>query len=167
MTTPMRNVEHLPYLLLLHCCRLGWLCITAWLQIGLRRKLSSLFPQRSQHYSNSCESNSSCFTASSWSHRKIMDKPRKTWENHGTTPEIPGKNRGMSVFQKCLSVIFRSRRVRPGFRKSLRGDSFKSPSNLGKSWKITSNFKASMKQQNSWFFWHMRKQFVNKMFGRN
>lgn len=91
----------------------------------------------------------------------------KTWENHGTTPEIPGKKRGMSVFQKCLSVIFRSRRVRPGFRKSLRGDSFKSPSNLGKSWKITSNFKASMKQQNSWFFWHMRKQFVNKMFGRN
>lgn len=87
MTTPMRNVEHLPYLLLLHCCRLGWLCITAWLQIGLRRKLSSLFPQRSQHYSNSCESNSSCFTASSWWHRKIMDKPRKnmgkSWNNTG------------------------------------------------------------------------------------
>ena len=109
-------------------------------------KLSSLLPQRSQHYSNSCESNSSCFTASSWWHRKIMDKPRKTWENHGTTPEIPGKKRGMSVFQKCLSVIFRSHRVPPGFRKSLRGDSFKSPSNLGKSWKITS-FKLSWSSQ--------------------
>lgn len=41
-----------------------------------------------------------------------MDKPRKTWEHHGTTPEIPGKN----VECQCSKNVFLSSFALIGFR---------------------------------------------------
>ena len=69
------------YLLLLHCCRLGWLSITAWLQETVKS------PKRSQRDSNSSE-NSSCFAVEI---RVTLENHGKTLENRGKTLEIPGK----------------------------------------------------------------------------
>ena len=103
------------YLLLLHCCRLGWLSITAWLQETVKS------PKRSQRDSNSSE-NSSCFAV----------EIRVTLENHGKTLENHGKH--WKIMEKHWKIM-------ENIGKTLEnhGKHWKFLENVGNSWKNIGN----------------------------